>query len=287
MSTGTILILIPFVIAVTAIITNTTRKDMPFPKRVTVAGWLLMGLAAVIAILNTVQENRRHMATEMREYVALRQVEQAIYTLSLPYIFDSSPVEPVDRFLIVTQYRRMFEMMCRRNPGKMFHSALLDYAIGDELTADYIQRQTTNGIDLLTTVQASYGDVLDVQTSVLISRVSDNSWNAFLARIGTRYASFQHKKRQDIDGRPPHTVCPPGIRSGRTYWADLATYLDRLAALEMRVGLRICKLRQAQHFEDDLPNFIVLYESEPGGGMHSVSRETASKDSCAAISGAT
>ena len=253
---GIVLILIPVVVAIVATITDTTRKERPFPGRVTLAGWFLIVLSISAGVINYLQVNEQTRQREIRRFVAAKQIEKAIYTLSLAYLVDR--IDEHHRFQVTSDHGDggQFASICDFDLQAPVNSDVGDYFVSsDMLRGIYIADRTQQGLTLLEQTQATYGDVLGNDVNLYIGLVLNHPWNEFLLASRDRVNRFarNHPKEELV-----HPLCDndKGIRA--SYVKEEEAYRAELAHLEKIVGQNICALRTHPGIEDDPPVLLRL-----------------------------
>lgn len=252
MSIGTLLIVIPFLAALIATISKTTKEGPSFPYNLTLVGWVLIGLAGTSATLNYLGNRDKATATAIREFHALRQIETAIYVLMSPIVTGSDPAELKHRFQIARVYGEagVFNALCDTDIAKEVGSTYSEPEFAKSSWAVFIAQRTHDGISQLSGAQAAYGQIFSDEINSLIGQVIGHPWNEFLMASSRRLERIARSRAEKL------LLCSqlPAMRQGYKDLSD--AYWKMLRDLESRIGRRHCRLRHELAMSDAPPLFL-------------------------------
>jgi hypothetical protein len=247
MSIGTGLILVSFLITFLAGMFETKAKERPFPRNVTLMGWTLIGLAAVVGGLNYWQSRERATAAAIRENLGLRQLELSIYQLMTPYVALSDPPEMKDRFNVVEPYGKagVFDALCKIDIAEEVRSASIAPEYEKLPWGTFITEKTQEALNRLGNIQAAYGQTFGDSMNSSIGEVINHPWNEFL---------LASKRRALRGGKRP--LCGSTAKLLEEYKSVVDRYWPILSKLERSVGIRHCGLRKQLGYADAPPLFL-------------------------------
>lgn len=248
---GTFLIVVPLIAAIIATVTDTTRKGEPFPKRVTLGGWILVLITLVVTVVNLMQASADSRQKEIRKFVAYKELEKGLLLLTAPYIANSDPPEEKDRFQISAAgaYGQIFPAICDVDILSPVDTSAAEYYTQPQTKwGDYIMDRTERGLQRLVQIQAVYGDLLSSDVNLDIGLVHNHPWNEFLLASRDRVA-----RAVTAGGTSSRSLCASETKLREAYLRQLNAYRQTLSHLETEVGREICRLRKHPGIEDDPP----------------------------------
>lgn len=255
------LILIPLLVSLLAVFAETKRRGKRFPKSIAPAGWVLAILAVTTCCITLYRDAARARADEVREFVALRQIERAVHMLMTPYVAVAAEYPtPEDRFHVAAAYKEAMPALCDVDLGTEQRGRFPSVNQGSMPWGDFITTTVSNGLERLARVQASNEDVLGDEINRLIGTIELHPWNdVVLSAKGweqnvLRRGDPATASPAQVQQRRRHPLCSPLYRSG--YNAVIADYQRQLESIEAHVGRRICTLRRTTGVPDDVPSFL-------------------------------
>lgn len=244
---GTILIVASFLTAFVAAVTKTTEEQGKFPGNVKLGGWLLIGLAILTAYLTFAKERANIVSRDIRESIALQELENAIYMLMSPPVASSDPPEISDRFGIVSAYFEAGAVagLCDINLWESTGRVFADPLYSNKEWGVFITERTRDGLTQMRQTLSNYGDILDDRTNILLGRIINHPWNEFLLVSERRLRDGTNK-----------VLCSNRELIKSAYLETLSDYRPYIEELESKIGKRFCALRQEHELNEIPPVFL-------------------------------